>query len=99
MYISFYLDGDFYSGNISCEADDTYKADFGNKLGFVLFMDDDAMWNSTSRINKNIIRAAGNEVERHNNAFETEPMALRHYYSKMPKTITGQTGNSVTSSL
>lgn len=83
MYISFYLDNDFYSGLISPGDGDTFKADFGNKMGFVLFMDDTATWNSKSRINKNIIRAAGNEIERHDNSFEAEPMTLRHYYSDM----------------
>lgn len=82
MYISFRLDGEFYSGQIGqVENTDTYKADLGEQLSFTLFMDDDANWNSNDPVDKNIVRSTGNEIERRDNGFERVPMSIRTYHS------------------
>ena len=84
MYISFYLDDEFYSGEVEpveTPGETQFKVDLGQALQFRLCMSVEATWASNDHVSAALIRSVGGEIERHDEGFEEEPMQPGKYYS------------------
>lgn len=84
MYISFYLDEEFYAGEVSCKEIANkmhYDVDLGRYHQFSIVMGDQARWISDDHVNPKLIDCVGSEIERHDLLFKEEPLHPKHYRS------------------
>ncbi len=84
MYISFYLDEEFYSGEVSSKEIDQmilYEIDLGEHIQFSIVMGDQARWISDDQVNPKLVECVGAEIERHEEEFGTQPLKRLHYRS------------------
>jgi hypothetical protein len=84
MYISFYLDEEFYSGEVSEKEIGNillYEVDLGKRLQFSIVMGDDARWVSDDPVNPSIVKCAGSEIEWRDQDFQSAPIHPKKYYS------------------
>lgn len=82
--MSFYINEDFYSGEVilkQTELVSRYYVDLGNEIQFNIYMGEEGIWASEDRINANIIKAVGLEIERRDINFENEVLQPAKYFS------------------
>ncbi len=86
MYISFYLDQLFYSGEAELSEIGImmwFQVDLGEQLQLNVYMSEEGIWKSDNLVNKDLIRCVGSEIERHDQGFEIEPLSPGQYYSTL----------------
>jgi hypothetical protein len=86
MYIAFYLDVEFYSGEVDPKEKDLetqFAVDLGRSLKFTVRMSGEGLWASDDVVSPDLVRAVGGEIERHDEGFETEPMKPGQYFLKL----------------
>lgn len=84
MYISFYLDDEYYSGEaeaVEITLETVFYIDFADTLKFMVHMNDNGCWSSDQNISSSLIYAVGEEIERREDSFESQPASLKRYYS------------------
>lgn len=84
MYLSLYLDNEFFSGELIPYQDDLfcrYRVDMGEEIQFTIYMGDDGEWTASESINKDLVRSVGAEIERRDIHFKDEVLSVVRYSS------------------
>ena len=84
MYVSLYLDNEFYSGEVIPYHEQffcRYRVDMGEQIKFTIYMGDEGQWIASDRINKDLVRSVGAEIERRDIHFKDEVLSIVHYSS------------------
>lgn len=84
MYISLYLDNEFYSGEVIPYHEEffcRYRVDMGEQIQFTIYMGEEGEWIASNRINKELVRSVGSEIERRDMHFKHEALPIIHYRS------------------